>query len=319
MRRKHYLISAVAAVALVLAPGLAMARAGSGGSMGSRGSMTYSAPPPTNTAPYSAAPMQRSMTQPTPGYASPGYQPGYQGGYGNQGGGRSGFMSGLMGGLIGAGIGGLLFGRGFFGGGLGFGGFLGFLLQIFLLVMVGRWLFRRFMGGGPPVMASGPNLFSRMGAPGPGQGQGPMPGGGVGSGGPPPIAISPADYQQFEQLLAGIQAAWSAHDLNGLQAMATPEMVSYFAEQLSEQVSRGVRNTVTDVRLLSGDLAQAWAERGREYATVAMRFSMIDVTRDASGRVVDGSADEHLTATEIWTFVRSQGGHWILSAIQQAR
>ena len=53
--------------------------------------------------------------------------------------------------------------------------------------------------------------------------------------------------------------------------MATPEMVSYFSEQLSEQASRGVRNSVTDVRLESGDLSQAWAEQGREYATVAMR------------------------------------------------
>ena len=47
-----------------------------------------------------------------------------------------------MGGLIGAGIGGLLFGHGFFGGGLGFGGFLGFLLQIFLLVLLVRFLIR---------------------------------------------------------------------------------------------------------------------------------------------------------------------------------
>jgi predicted lipid-binding transport protein (Tim44 family) len=80
-----------------------------------------------------------------------------------------------------------------------------------------------------------------------------------------------------------------------------------------------VTNTVTDVRLESGDLAQAWAEGGREYATAAMRFSMIDVTRDASGRVIDGSLLEHVTATELWTFVRSSGGQWILSAIQQAR
>ena len=101
--------------------------------------------------------------------------------------------------------------------------------------------------------------------------------------------------------------------------MVTPEMLSYFNEQLSEQASRGVRNVVSDVRLQSGDLAQAWAEQGREYATVAMRFSMTDVTRDVAGRVVDGSPTEHITATEIWTFVRSQGGHWILSAIQQAR
>ena len=101
--------------------------------------------------------------------------------------------------------------------------------------------------------------------------------------------------------------------------MATPEMVSYFGEQLAQQVSQGVRNAVTDVSLVSGDLSQAWTEQGRDYATVAMRFSMIDVTRDAAGRIVDGSPTEHVTATEIWTFVRSRGGHWILSAIQQAR
>ena len=41
---------------------------------------------------------------------------------------------------------------------------------------------------------------------------------------------------------------------------------------------------MTDVRLLQGDLAEAWREGGREYATLAMRFSMIDATRDPSGR-----------------------------------
>lgn len=248
------------------------------------------------------------QSQPSPGYGS---SPMYQGQR------SSGFMSGLMGGLIGAGIGGMLFGHGFMGGGMGGFGFLGLLLQIFLVVMLVRFALRFFMNSRSPATAGGPNIFARGGAPGPG----PMPGGGGGSGagGPPPINIDQADYQQFEQLLQGIQAAWSAQDMNGLQAMATPEMVSYFANQLSEQVSRGVRNTVTDVSLVSGDLSQAWTEQGRDYATVAMRFSMIDVTRDGSGRVVDGSPTEHTTATEIWTFVRSRGGHWILSAIQQAR
>jgi predicted lipid-binding transport protein (Tim44 family) len=200
------------------------------------------------------------------------------------------------------------------GGGFGMFGLLGMLLQIVLVVAVVRFLYRFFVGGRSPAMAGGPNMFARGGMPGPAPMQS-----GPRSSGLPPIAIGPSDYQQFEQLLKGIQAAWSAHDLNGLQAMATPEMVSYFAEQLSEQVSRGVRNVVDDVTLVSGDLSQAWAEQGRDYATVAMRFSMVDVTRDATGRVVDGSPNEHVTATEIWTFVRSRGGHWILSAIQQAR
>ena len=314
MKRLKPLMAVTIAGAMVLMPGLSLARVGNGGSMGSRGSMTYSAPPTTNTAPYSAAPMQRSLTPPAQNYGAPGYrQPGYGSGYGQPG--RSGFMSGLMGGLIGAGIGGLLLGHGFFGGGLGFGGFLGFLLQIFLLVLLARFLYRLFTGNRGPAMASGPNIFARNGMQPPSGYDGPA----QGAGGPPPIAINQADYQQFEQLLYGIQAAWSAHDVNALQAMATPEMVSYFAEQLSDQVSRGVRNTVSDVRLVSGDLSQAWAERGVEYATVAMRFSMIDVTRDGAGRVVDGSPTEHQAATELWTFVRSPGGHWILSAIQQTR
>jgi predicted lipid-binding transport protein (Tim44 family) len=133
------------------------------------------------------------------------------------------------------------------------------------------------------------------------------------------LQIGQQDYQAFEQLLQAIQAAWSRHDLNALRALVTPEMLSYFSEQLSEQASRGVRNEVTNVRLLQGDLSQAWSEGSREYASVAMRFSMVDVTVDASGRIVDGNPNEHVTATELWTFVRSPGAGWILSAIQQAR
>jgi predicted lipid-binding transport protein (Tim44 family) len=227
-----------------------------------------------------------------------------------------------MGGLIGAGIGGLLFGGGFFGHGLGFGGFLGFLLQVFLIVVIGRFLWRMFMGSRSPALAGGPGLFARNGAPGPGGMMGGMMGGAAAprpAGGPPPITITPQDFQEFEQLLKASQAAWSARDLNALRAMSSPEMVGYFSEQLSDYASKGETNTVTDVHLESGDLSQAWAEAGREYATVAMRFSMIDVTRDGAGRVVDGSPTERVLATEIWTFVRARGGHWILSAIQQAR
>jgi predicted lipid-binding transport protein (Tim44 family) len=314
------LLPAVAAVLLLLAPTIADARLGGGSSMGSRGSMTFSAPPSTRTAPGSAAPFQRSMTpnSPSPGYSAPGNAtPGF--------GQRSPFMSGLMGGLIGAGIGGLLFGGGFFGHGLGFGGFLGFLLQIFLVVMIGRFLWRRFAGG-RSVFASSPGLYARGGAPG-GMMGGTMGGGGSAATGPappqpsggPPVTITQADFQEFEQLLQASQAAWSARDLNALRGMSTPEMVGYFSEQLSDLASKGLTDTVTDVRLESGDLAQAWAESGREYATVAMRFSMVDVTRDSAGRVVDGSVTERVLVTEVWTFVRARGGHWILSAIQQTR
>ncbi len=224
--------------------------------------------------------------------------------------------SGLLGGLVGAGIGGMLFGHGMFGGIDGGGSIIGLLIQFALLFFVGRWLLRLVMGRQP--------MFAGLG----GSGNG----GGLGGGGPWRAARRrrrPArprrsrsrrrTTRQFEQLLKAMQASWSAEDLNGLRAVATPEMASYFSEQLAELRSRGLRNQVADVRLEKGDLAQAWSEGSREYATVAMRFSMLDATTDAQSRVVDGSRTERQTVTEVWTFVRSPGGRWILSAIQQAR
>ena len=316
MRRTSAAVALLIAFALAFAPALADAAAGGGSSFGSRGSRTWSAPPPTNTTPYSAQPMQRSLTPyapqpgfgaPTPGYAQPAF------------GGRSSFMSGVFGGLLGAGIGGLLFGRGFFGGGLGFGGFFGFLLQIALIVLLVRFaigLFRRSQ----VAPAGGPGMFAR-GGPMLGLGGG---GGTTGYGARPaqsgrPLQIEPADYQAFERILVDVQAAWSAQDINGLRGLLTPEMLSYFAEQLATMNSRGQRNLVRDVRLDHGDLSEAWSENGQDYATVGMRFSMIDVTVDGAGQAVDGSPNERQSRAEVWTFVRAPGGRWLLSAIQQTR
>jgi predicted lipid-binding transport protein (Tim44 family) len=300
---------------LLLAPGLLEARPGMGGSMGSRGSMTFSAPRATGIAPGGAMPFQRTIT-PNSSYGSSSYGRSY-GGYGQSGFGRSSFtsglMGGLMGGLIGAGIGGMLFGHGFFGFHGGFG-FMGLLIQLFLLYLLARFLYRRFMGA--PAMAGAGGGFARLFQPGAAR-----TGGGFGFGGPAkqPLTLGPNDYQAFQALLKNIQAAWTAHDLNNLGALVTPEMLGYFGEQMAEQTSRGVRNIVSDVMLQQGDLSEAWVEGPRAYATVAMRFSMIDVTKDSAGRVVDGSPTERITVTEFWTFVRATGGRWVLSAIQQAR
>ena len=131
-----------------------------------------------------------------------------------------------------------------------------------------------------------------------------------------PLTIGKSDYDAFERLLGEIQAAYSAEDLDALRAKVTPEMLSYFSEQLAENASRGVVNTITNVKLEQGDLAEAWREGTVDYATVAMRFSLTDRMVDrASGRTVEGGAPGEVT--ELWTFMRARGGDWLLSAIQQ--
>jgi predicted lipid-binding transport protein (Tim44 family) len=286
-------------LALGMLAGTADARVGGGFSMGSRGSRTFSMPAPTRTAP-TVSPLNRSLTQP----AQPGFNRSPTSGFFGRG-----LFGGLLGGFFGAGLLGLLFGYGFFGGMGGFGSVLGLFLQIGLVVLIGRLLWtmwqRRqpaFAGGGPMLRDAGGQGFGGYSAG--------MPGGRV--------DIARSDYDAFERLLGEIQTAYSHEDIGALRSRVTPEMLSYFSEQLSENASRGVVNQVSGVKLLQGDLAEAWYEGSSEYATVAMRFALIDRTLDrTSGRLVDGSESPQ-EITEVWTFMRVSGGQWVLSAIQQA-
>jgi predicted lipid-binding transport protein (Tim44 family) len=290
------------------------ARAGGGASSGSRGGRSFSAPPATTTAPTTARPLERTMAQPgqvgQPGRVS---SPGLFGGLFN----RPGLMGGLFAGLLGAGLFGLLFGHGLFGGLGGIASIFGLLLQIALVVLVARLIWGWWQRRNAPAYAGAPMLRDASqgpGAPGPYSSGG---GSGAGFAGSA-ITIGQEDFETFERLLGEIQASYGAEDLGALRQRATPEMVSYFADDLAKNASRGVVNRVSDVKLLQGDLAEAWREGDAEYATVAMRYGLKDTYVDrASGRVVEGDANQPTEATELWTFRRDRGGHWLLSAIQQ--
>jgi predicted lipid-binding transport protein (Tim44 family) len=305
VRHRWLLALAAIATALLLVSGdIAVARAGGGFSGGSRGMRTFSAPSATRTAP-SVSPIQRSITQPraTAPFGTATQRPGFFG---------SGVFGSLAAGFLGAGLFGLVFGHGFFGGMGGFGSLLGLVLQLVLIYFVAKMILAWWQRRSMPASA-----YAGGGS---GSGFGFSPLGGAGLGGPAaapePISIGKADYDAFERLLTEIQAAYSAEDMNALRARVTPEMLSYFSEQTSQNAARGLVNKVSGVRLLQGDLSEAWREGDSEYATVAMRFALTDTMIDrVSGRVVDGHPEE---VTEVWTFVRARGGAWILSAIQQA-
>ena len=61
-------------------------------------------------------------------------------------------------------------------------------------------------------------------------------------------------------------------------------MLSYFSEELARNASRGVVNQISDVKLLQGDLSEAWREINDDYATVAMRYSLNDKIVDRATR-----------------------------------
>jgi len=299
--------------------GDAFARAGGRSSFGSRGARTFSAPSPTPTAPR-AAPMERSMTSPNdrilrrpPPYSQGGF---FSGGFGR----------GLLGGVIGARLFGLLFGHGLFGG-LGGGlSILGLALQIGLLFLLFKFVMGFIRGRRPAFQGT---AFDSSAGQGLGQAGTTAHGGFAGLGGgtgsvgrETTLEITPADYHVFEEHLVAVQSAFGAEDLDRLRALATPEMASYFAEELAGNAKKGLVNIISDVKFLQGDLSEAWREQQGEYATVAMRFSLIDTMADrVSGKIVSGDPAAPEEATEVWTFARHVGGapdDWKLSAIQQA-
>src|SRR5271165_6800697 len=294
---------------LALAAGVsgdALARAGGGHSFGSRGSFSFTKPPSTLTAPGGGSAFERSWTSPS------------QGAFQLRGGMFGGFGGGLMGGLLGAGLTGLLLGYGLAGGLGGVMSFIGLLIQLALLYFLFKFVMGLWRGRSPAAQGA-----AYMGSP---PGAAPPHGGAIGGfgGGAPQVvklAVGPADYSAFEQRLGAIQKAYSDEDLSALRALSTPEMASWFAEDLADNARRGVVNKLSDVKLLQGDLAEAWREPNADYASVAMRFSLNDAMLDRiTGRVVTGDPSTPQQATEIWTFTRPPGGDpgdWKLSAIQQ--
>jgi predicted lipid-binding transport protein (Tim44 family) len=135
--------------------------------------------------------------------------------------------------------------------------------------------------------------------------------------------VADNDLEAFQSVHAAVQEAWSDSDLARLRQLMTPEMVGYFAEELTGNASRGLRNVVSNVELLAGEITESWEEGDLQYATAYMRWRAIDymarLDREpgAPDYVAGGDPKRPVESEEVWTFVRRRGGKWLLSAIQQ--
>lgn len=280
---------------LALTPSLAEARAGSsfgggGSSFGSRGLRSFEN--------NGASPLSRTMETPSSGYNS---------GYGYGGGSffsRHPFLTGIFGGFLGS----MLLGGGFFG------HMLGGLLSLLIIGLLIGFLFR-LLSGGFGVTTGGMRMPRSVGA-----AAAPMRNRYRGR----DIYVGDADLNAFQSLHAAIQEAWGRGDLAQMRQLMTPEMVSYFSQELTRNASQGVENRVTNVTLVKAELTESWEEGDLEYATAYMRWTALDYTvrvgaaPSAPGALVAGDPRIPTESEEVWTFVRRRGGHWLLSAIQQA-
>ena len=336
----------LALVVSLSAMDIADARRAGGGGFGSRGSKTFQAPAPTRTAPNTAAPIERSMTPNTGAQTRPAQgaaaanaaKPGFFNNFGRS----------MLGGLLVGGLIGMLLGNGLGG----MAGFLGLILQVALFAGLAMLAMRFFAnrnktatavaGAGSARTAQnfGQNFGTQFGKRDAqtqnnnARSSTSVPSAGFGAGAASaasimqpaveekPLTVGQEDLEHFEKMLTEVQTAYGQENYATLRQLATPEAMSYLAEELGENATNGLRNHVSDVKLLQGDVSEGWSEEGKDYATVAMRYESVDYMADReTGELAEGESTDVSESVEVWTFVRPANGRiedWKLSAIQAA-
>jgi len=282
----------------------AWARAGGGGSSGSRGSRSYSAP-------VRPSPSPSSPTRP-PASPSSFQQPAQ----------RSGWMGGLMGGIGGFFLGGLLGSMLFGGMGSGLFGGIG-LIEI--LIVGGLMYFtlsymRRRQEPAPAVSRDSGSLSPSTAT--------------------VEVPAAPTDLDRgagYIRQMDGafdtvrfadtasdfffkVQAAWMARDMGAARDLLTPEMHATLQKQCDQLRAERRVNRLENIAVRSVAVTEVWQEGGQDFVTVCFLANLLDYTMDETGtQVMEGSRTEPVKFEEYWTFNRPVGPNpWRLSAIQQS-
>jgi predicted lipid-binding transport protein (Tim44 family) len=132
-----------------------------------------------------------------------------------------------------------------------------------------------------------------------------------------------ADEQDFADILLVVQAAWSEGDVMAMRGHITPDMATYFDRRLAQNIDNGIENRVVDVSNVRVERLSDWEEDGLHYAKARMRWRALDYIIDMSklpdepGYIIDGSPEKPLDSEEVWTFVKSPDGAWVLCEVEQ--
>jgi predicted lipid-binding transport protein (Tim44 family) len=306
----------------------AWARVGGGGSMGSRGSRSMTAPTPYTPRPTTPTP------SPTRPYAAPGAtapQPS-----------SGGFMRSFGGGLLGGLAGGLLF-RSLFGGpsaqsapgaaSTGGGG-IG-MMDILLLGGIAYLIYWYIKKKRREADATAGYYQSSGNVNLPPQPQYPPVyelAQGAAAGGGQDLERGLANIRQYDpnfdeakfqewgtDAFFKIQGAWANRDMATVRSQLTDEMYRILQGDAEALKAQKKINRLENIAVRSVDITEAWQESGSDFVTVRVFANLLDYNVDEiTGQVVEGSKTDPIKFEEYWTFTRSVGDNpWKLSAINQ--
>jgi predicted lipid-binding transport protein (Tim44 family) len=116
-----------------------------------------------------------------------------------------------------------------------------------------------------------------------------------------------------------IVTAFAQGDRKSLKGLLSKDVYEGFERAIGERERRGEKAETTFVSIDRADI-EGVEVKGR-VAQVTVRFlsKLITATRDAQGRVVDGSPEAVVDVTDVWTFARALGSrdpNWQLVATE---
>ena len=303
------LITALLFVSITVFEFDALARAGRGGSFGSRGSRSYSPPKQYSSPSPSRQQPAPAQIQPAPAQPSGG-----------------GFMRGLGGGLLGGLLGGMLFSSlGFGASGGGFGGSGIGLIEIVLLLGLGYFIFRMFKkrrgGENLAYQTTHQQGYQTESYPSYGSGSRVHEDDGISH-------IRQMDPRFDEGLFKEtamdmffkLQGAWMNRSLSPVQELLTDEMKSIMQKDIDSLLREKKINRLENIAVRSVKIIESWQESGQDFLTLLFTANLLDYTiDDSTAEVLEGSKTDPVKFGEFWTFTRPVGNNpWKLSAISQS-
>jgi predicted lipid-binding transport protein (Tim44 family) len=115
--------------------------------------------------------------------------------------------------------------------------------------------------------------------------------------------------------------AFGQGDTRTLRPLLSNDVYEDFAGAIKARVEAGETLETTVIGVKEAELIEAELQGRTAFATIKFVSEQINVTRDASGEVVDGDPNHVASITDIWTFARntrSRDPNWTLVATRSS-
>lgn len=119
-----------------------------------------------------------------------------------------------------------------------------------------------------------------------------------------------------------IVSAFAAGDVKTLRGLLSRDVLAGFERAIEERNRRGDKVETTFVSVDRADLAGVDVRNRLAQVTVRFASKLINATRDATGRVIEGSPDTVVDVVDTWTFARTLGSrdpNWQLVATESGQ